>query len=140
MEYIIANKATMAKVEPTEHIVYLPVWNAETETYEDYAPFESNHPGNIHVCNCQNKKSLFMNMSQHKLHIKNKSHKLWVQHFEGPHSHEEFKRVASELVRIKRELAIAYGNIEKQTARAEKYKMKYEKIKVGERIMVNELD
>jgi hypothetical protein len=132
---------------PSEHTVYVPVWNPETETYEDYAPFQANCPGNIHVCNCQNKKSLFMNMSQHKLHIKNKSHKLWVQKFEGLHSHEEFKNLASELVQIKRQLRIAQAEIEKQSAqvkrekrRGDRYKVKYESLQSGERIAVDELD
>jgi hypothetical protein len=128
-------------------VTYLPVWNQETQQYEDYEPFEANRPGNYHVCNCQNRKSMFQNMSQHKIHIKNKGHKLWVQTFEGLHSHEEVKRLISELAQIKRELAIAQAEIEKQSAqvkrerqRGNRYKVKYETLQAGERIMVNELD
>jgi hypothetical protein len=119
----------MAKLVSTEPIVYLPKWNAELSIYEDYEPFQARRPANYHVCNCQNKKAYFQNMSEHKTHIKNKGHKLWVQTFEGNHTHEEFKTLTSELVQIKKELAIAYGNLEKQTARAGRYKLKYDALK-----------
>ena len=122
----IVNKMAKMVTDPT---VYLPIWNAESGVYEDYEPFEARRPANYHVCNCQNKKSYFKNMSEHKTHIKNKGHQLWVQSFEGLHTHEEFKRLTSEIVQMKKELAIAHANIEKQTARAGRYKLKYDALK-----------
>jgi hypothetical protein len=107
-------------------IIYKPEW--VEDKYIDACPFEPNRSGTIHICRCRNQEDKFNKMTDYKKHIKNKYHTDWVKAY-GIYSNKEIDKLTQELKRIERENAILYASLEKQTARAERYKMKYEKIK-----------
>ena len=111
-----------------EPIIYKPEWNAETEKYMDVCPFEPNRSGTKHICRCRNKEDTFINMTKFKIHIKNKYHTDWVKAY-GIYSNKEIDKLTQELKRIDRENKILHASLEKQTARAERYKIKYDKMK-----------
>jgi predicted nuclease with TOPRIM domain len=119
----------MAKAVP-EPIIYKPEWIEEK--YVDVCPFEPNRSGTQHICRCRNQTDTFNKMTDYKKHIKNKYHTDWVKEY-GIYSNKEIETLTKELKRIEKENAILYGLLEKQTARAERYKMKYDK-------MMNEKD
>jgi hypothetical protein len=111
-----------------EPIIYKPEWNAETEKYMDVCPFEPNRSGTKHICRCRNKEDTFINMTKFKIHIKNKYHTDWVKAY-GIYSNKEIDKLTQELKRIEKENSILHASLEKQTARAERYKIKYDKMK-----------
>jgi predicted nuclease with TOPRIM domain len=111
-----------------ETIIYKPEWNAETEKYMDVCPFEPNHSGTKHICRCRNQEDKFNKMTDYKKHIKNKYHTDWVKAY-GIYSNKEIDKLTQELKRIEKENSILHASLEKQTARAERYKIKYDKMK-----------
>ena len=115
----------MAETVP-EPIIYKPEW--VDEKYIDVCPFEPNRSGQIHICRCRNQEDTFNKMTDYKKHIKNKYHTDWVKVY-GIHSNKEIEKLTQELKRIEKENAILHASLEKQTARAERYKYKYEKLK-----------
>ncbi len=119
-------------LEQNTFIVYKPEWNAETEKYVDNCPFEPNRSGTTHMCRCRNKEDLFRNMHTYKSHINHKYHTDWVKAY-GIYSNKEIEQLTQEIKRLEKEKAILNGTLEKQTARLEKeiarserYKYKYE--------------
>lgn len=113
----------------SEPIIYKPEW-AE-EKFMDCCPFEANKPGTLHICRCRNRRDIFKNMTEFKIHIKNQYHKLWVKSY-GIHTIKEIEQLTEELKHIKKENAILHASLEKHIARAERYKLKYDQVKNSE--------
>lgn len=115
----------MASIVLTTPITYTPVWNPLEETYVDICPFEPRKIGNTTVCHCRSKQDTFNNMSQFKTHINKKHHKDWIGSY-GTYVNEELIQVKTELTELRKEFAKQSAALEKQTKRAERYKLKFE--------------
>jgi hypothetical protein len=109
----------------TETIKYEPAWNPTTEKYEDVCPFEKHKTGNVNECNCRFKNDRFSTTTGYDQHVRLKSHIGWVKNF-GLEVATEVTGLRSELIQLRRDNAILHTNLEKQKARGDKYKRKYE--------------
>jgi len=109
-------------------ITYKPEWCSVSEKYTDICPFETRKSGNIYKCNCRNQDDTFKTVSTFNTHIRNKYHINWVKQY-GTHTTLEIKKLEDELKIALKEKALLHAELEKQSARAEKYKQKYDKLK-----------
>ena len=112
----------------SEPNMYNPEWDIESATFIDSCPFEPNRSGTLHICRCRNQRDTFKNMTEFKIHTKNKYHKQWLLAY-GIHTNKEIETLTEELKRIEKINAILHASLEKYIARSERYKLKYETLK-----------
>ena len=74
---------------------YEPHFNIETGEYEDESPFQSYDRVNNKIYMCQCIKKNIHNMSQFKLHIKNKGHLHWLRNYQGLHTHADHAKLST---------------------------------------------
>ncbi len=69
--------------------MYHPVFNFETQDYEDLCPIPPRKSGFQYVCKCNH--TTFHTMSEFKRHVKNKSHARYISNYlENMKETEEF--------------------------------------------------
>jgi len=61
---------------------YRPSYNPETKHYEDFNPIPSYTKGFRYKCLCSHSTSIFTKSSDFTQHFKNKTHRLYVYHYE----------------------------------------------------------
>ena len=61
---------------------YRPSYNPETKHYEDYNPIPPYAKGFRYKCLCSHSISIFTKSSDFTQHFKNKTHRLYVYHYE----------------------------------------------------------
>jgi hypothetical protein len=61
---------------------YRPSYNPETKQYEDYNPIPAYAKGFRYKCLCSHSMNIFTKASDFTQHFKNKTHRLYVHHYE----------------------------------------------------------
>jgi hypothetical protein len=61
---------------------YRPLYNPETKRYEDFNPIPAYTKGFRYRCLCCHSESIFTKSSDFTQHFKNKTHRLYVHHYE----------------------------------------------------------
>ena len=77
--YFIVSRQTMALETVT---TYRPEYNPETKHYEDFNPIPAYTKGFRYKCLCSHSTSIFTKASDFTQHFKNKTHRLYVFHYE----------------------------------------------------------
>jgi hypothetical protein len=62
---------------------YRPEYNPETKRYEDFNPIPAYTKGFRYKCLCSHSTSIFTKSSDFTQHFKNKTHRLYVFHYES---------------------------------------------------------
>jgi hypothetical protein len=60
---------------------YAPVFNIDTQKYEDHCPIPPRAKGFLYRCKCTNAGTLFTSLSEFSVHRKNKGHKEFIEHY-----------------------------------------------------------
>jgi hypothetical protein len=79
IESFIVSRQKMALETVT---TYRPEYNPETKHYEDFNPIPAYTKGFRYKCLCSHSTSIFTKASDFTQHFKNKTHRLYVLHYE----------------------------------------------------------